>query len=290
MPLAKRAWAGLSAALLAGAIGCGGSGAGDHPRLELDQLQPRESVAPATEAAGQVREPGGGAGEGEPQAETRTETVRVGRSVEGRPITATVVSGPPVSANIIVIGCIHGDEPAGMAVTERLAGLDPPRGTALWLVDEFNPDGCAAGTRQNANGVDLNRNSPWRWRPLESPGDTYYSGTGPLSEPESRAINALVTEIEPLITIWYHQHAALVDRSGGDPAIERRYAELVGLPHEWFGRFPGSITSWQNETYPADTAFVVELPAGALSEEDAATHAGAVIQLTSEILRNEILG
>ncbi len=155
----------------------------------------------------------------------------------------------------------------------------PPRAPRSGWSTQFNPDGCAAGTRQNANGVDLNRNSPWHWRPLESPGDTYYSGTGPLSEPESRAINALVTEIEPALTIWYHQHASLVDQSGGDPAIERRYAELVGLPYEFFGRFPGSITSWQNETFPADTAFVVELPAEPLSSADVATHADAVLDL-----------
>jgi protein MpaA len=182
---------------------------------------------------------------------------------------------------VLVVGCLHGDEGAGESVTRRLRSIDPPHRTSLWLVDAFNPDGCAAGTRQNARGVDLNRNSPWRWRVLDRPGGTYYSGAGPLSEPESRAIVRLVERVRPAVSIWYHQHARLVDASGGDPRIERAYARLVNLPFRAFGRFPGSVTSWQNATYPGSTAFVVELPAGRLSTSSAQRHEQAVVRLTA---------
>src|SRR5207302_9200935 len=134
-------------------------------------------------------------------------------------------------------------------------------------------------TRQNADGVDLNRNAPWHWRPLGSPGSTFYSGPHALSEAESRSINRLVKRLRPAITIWYHQHAALVDDSGGDRRIERRYARLVGLPFRRFGFFPGSITGWQNATFPTDTAFVVELPGGRLSPQSLARHVAAVLAL-----------
>lgn len=203
----------------------------------------------------------------------------VGHSVRGRPIRARVVGALSAPRRVLVVGCLHGDEPAGVAVTRRLRTAVPSMGTALWLVDAFNPDGCAAHSRQNAHRVDLNRNSPWHWRALDAPGGTFYSGPHALSEPESRAIVALVREVRPAISIWFHQHAALVDDSGGDRAIERRYARLVGMPFRHFGIEPGSITSWQDATFPADTAFVVELPAGALPSRSVDRHAAAVLAL-----------
>jgi murein peptide amidase A len=207
--------------------------------------------------------------------------VVVGYSVDRRPIRAFVIGDPSAARRILVVGCIHGTEPAGEAITHRLRSLAPPAGAVWWLVDEFNPDGCLAGTRQNAHGVDLNRNAPWRWQHLEQPGGTYYSGPYPLSEPESRAINRLVRRLRPAVSIWYHQHATLVDSSsGGDPAIERRYARTVGLPYLRYPFVPGSITSWQDATFPHDTAFVVELPGGPLPPASVSRHVAAIMALS----------
>ena len=102
-----------------------------------------------------------------------------------------------------------------------------PAGVQLWLVPELNPDGTAADTRQNAHGVDLNRNFPYRWQPISDP--TYYSGPAAVSEPETRATMRLVRRIRPAVTISYHQHMDLVDMAGGDRGFARRYADLAGL-------------------------------------------------------------
>jgi protein MpaA len=203
--------------------------------------------------------------------------IAVGRSVEGRPIVASVVGSAHARRRVLVVGCVHGDEPAGIAITRALRAATPPPGVALWLVDTFNPDGRRARTRQNARGVDLNRNSPAGWRRLSG---MFYSGARPLSEPESKAIHRLVLNLRPAITLWYHQHATLVDDAGGDRAVERRYARLVGLPFRHYGTEPGSITSWQNAAFPRATAFVVELPAGRLSSAAVARHARAVLALS----------
>jgi protein MpaA len=209
-----------------------------------------------------------------------TEVVHtIGFSVRHRPIRVHVIGDPSASRSILVVGCVHGDESAGEQVTRRLRSGTPPANTRWWIVHELNPDGCDPGTRsrQNAHGVDLNRNSPWHWRPIGRPGSTYYSGTGPLSEPESRAINRLIGRVRPAVSVWYHQHAALVDSSsGGSSTIERRYAKTVKLPLTDYGVFPGSITSWQDHRYPSDTAFCVELPAGALPAAAVRRHVKAV--------------
>ena len=66
--------------------------------------------------------------------------------------------------------------------------------------------------------------------------------------------------MRPEITIWFHQPLDLVDRSGADAVIERRYSELIGLPLVALNRYPGSASRWQNHALPESTAFVVELP------------------------------
>ena len=88
----------------------------------------------------------------------------IGHSARGTPIRAVRVGPARARVKLLVVGSVHGDEPAGGAIVARLRRSKPPRGTALWLIEDLNPDGHAAGTRQNANGVDLNRNFPYRWQ------------------------------------------------------------------------------------------------------------------------------
>ena len=83
------------------------------------------------------------------------------------------MGSPRARVKVLVVGAVHGNEQAGRAVVARLRRARPPRGTALWLVDDANPDGTAAGSRHNANGVDLNRNFPYRWAPQDG---VYESG------------------------------------------------------------------------------------------------------------------
>ncbi len=207
-----------------------------------------------------------------PDFEQRT----IGTSVRGLPIRARVIGDPAADRSVLIVGCIHGTERAGEAVTRALRSAAPPAGTNWWVIDQANPDGCAARTRQNARGVDLNRNADWRWGTSDRPGDTFYAGPRPWSEPETRAIRDLVESLRPAVSVWFHQHAAMVDIGPGDARVPRRYAHTVGLPARDYGRVHGSITSWQHDRFPASPAFVVELRAGALSPAAIARHVRAI--------------
>ncbi len=202
----------------------------------------------------------------------------LGRSVEGRPITA-IERGTPGGTKVVVLGVIHGDEDAGADIVDRLGELAVPAGIDLWLVPSMNPDGQANGTRTNANGVDLNRNFPLGWTKIGRPGDWQYSGTGPASEPETKAVAAFLEETKPSLVIWYHQDLNRIAPAAGRAGeIRRRYAELTGLPIAPVtgGTYTGVAAGWARRTLPGAVAFIVEL-GPTLSAEQADTHAQAVL-------------
>jgi len=199
----------------------------------------------------------------------------LGESFDGRPIRV-FHRGDPDDVRVLVVGCIHGDECAGVRIAERLRTGPPRRFLDLWILPSLNPDGRAAGTRQNARGVDLNRNFPYRWR--SGPEGRYYPGRRPASEPETRIAMRLIRRIEPDATIWFHQPLALVDASG-DVRVERRYARLVGLPLVHLSGLHGTATSWQKHTFRGTEAFVVELPGGRLRPREVRRYARAVYRL-----------
>ncbi len=207
----------------------------------------------------------------------------VGTSAGGRPIDA-VRRGTAGGRVVLVIGVIHGDEPAGAQIVDRLAQLDVPAGVDLWLVRSMNPDGLAANDRHNADQVDLNRNFPYDWGPIGVPGDGQYAGTGPASEPETQAMVGFITAIRPDLVIWYHQDLYRISPgTGRNGAIRQRYAELTGLPliDITGGTYTGVAATWARRTIDPGVAFIVEL-GPTLSAEEADMHAQAVLTLSAE--------
>ncbi len=151
----------------------------------------------------------------------------IGESVGHRPLRIVHVGDPDAPYKVLVVGCIHGNEAAGIAVTRALRHVVPPAGTELLVLDTANPDGSTAGTRGNAHGVDLNRNFPWGWRPLTG---VFYAGPHPSSEPETRALEALILRERPAVSIWFHQHLDWVDlQRGSSVALMQRYARASGM-------------------------------------------------------------
>ena len=233
-------------------------------------LSPRSTLssAPATQAPTPTPTP-------VPTPVLVNRTITFGFSVHGRPLTATEIGNPASIHRVLIVGSIHGDELAGDQIAAALKIATPRTDADLWIVPMLNPDGAAAHTRQNANGVDLNRNFAYRWQPINHRGSLDYSGPAPLSEPESAAAATLIDRIRPTLAIWFHQHLAVVDDSEGPVAIERRFSALVGLPLARLTDYPGSVAGWQNFTF-GPTAFVVELAAAPLSPAAAHRYGAAI--------------
>jgi zinc carboxypeptidase/penicillin-insensitive murein endopeptidase len=195
----------------------------------------------------------------------------LGTSTRGQQIRAfTLGSGRP---HILVVGSVHGDEPAGTVVATRLLHARPRRGS-ITVVPDLNPDGHAAKRRSNARGVDLNRNFPGTWRGIST------SGSAPASEVETRLAIELIRDLRPDVTIWFHQPQGLVRAWGPSVGIARRYARLAGMRFARLPWPPGSATAWQHGALPASRAFVVELGPGELGLREAGRYAEAVVRLS----------
>jgi protein MpaA len=183
----------------------------------------------------------------------------IGHSVDHRPLVAHRVGDPAAAVRVLVVGDVHGNERAGERIVARLRRVRTPHGVRLWLVRTANPDGVAAGTRQDARGVDLNRNFPWDWRPGTR--GTYYPGPRAASEPETRALMRLVR---------------VVRAPAADQALQRAYSRRTGLPLRSLGRLYGTAVAWENHVVRGGSAFVVELGP---ERADARRHASAVLAL-----------
>jgi murein peptide amidase A len=206
----------------------------------------------------------------------------IGHSVDGRVIRPVVLGSASPAHTLLVVGCIHGNEPAGMAVTRALVRAGALPGTEVVVLPTLNPDGCLArGTRQNAHGVDLNRNFPSNWTPIGQRGSFQWSGPRPLSEPETRYFVALVRALRPAVTVVFHQHEDVVRAWGGSRRTARRFAVLLGglLPYRDV-RWPfGTASNWQNHAFPGTASFVVELPAGSVPAEAVPRYVRALREL-----------
>jgi protein MpaA len=181
-------------------------------------------------------------------------------SVEGRRISCSVHGrGRPT---VLVLGGIHGNEPAGVPLCRRLCAHlaqrpDALAGRRVVVAPATNPDGLAHHRRTNARGVDLNRNfATANWQ------DVRRHGSRPLSEPESRFIAALIDRYRPAAIVTIHQPLACVDWDGPGEALARRMARACGLPARKLGARAGSLGSFAGVDRQIPTV-TLELPKNA---------------------------
>ena len=169
-----------------------------------------------------------------------------GRSVENRPVMYYVLGrGPEV---VFILSTIHGDEPAGTPLVKKLADyLQQQRkfleGHTVVLMPLANPDGLARNTRQNAKGVDLNRNFASQNRI-----NNEEFGLTPLSEPEAYIIEQLIRQFNPDRIVSIHQPYGCIDYDGPGQMLANHMAKYCDLPVKKLGALPGSLGSFAGET------------------------------------------
>jgi hypothetical protein len=121
-----------------------------------------------------------------------------GQSVQGRDIFALRISDNVAveedEPEIVFWANIHGDEYTSGEIAYRWAmelidgyGVDPALtgyvdDLEVWVIPLLNPDGHENGTRENFNGVDLNRDFGWNWE------NGWGGSLETYSQPETRSL------------------------------------------------------------------------------------------------------
>ncbi len=142
----------------------------------------------------------------------------LGYSVQGRMILGAKISDNPAleenEPEFRIIGCHHGNE--YMSVEMALLMLEYltdnygsiPQITHLvddleiWIIPMMNPDGRTAGSRYNANGVDLNRDYGYMWKGLTP---DYFS------QPETKVIREHGMKNNFSISLSFHTSGDIVN-------------------------------------------------------------------------------
>lgn len=162
------------------------------------------------------------------------------------------------SRKILVFGTIHGDETLSSQMTiswmQRLQdpGLDPRND---WrFVPFLNPDGLVKNTRNNARGVDLNRNFPTKdwtssaqnyWKKNTKSDPRRFPGENAASEPETRCAIAHLKDFKPDIVVSVHTPYEVLDFDG--PKTD--FPKYLDLPWKSLGNFPGSLGRYMWKDY-----------------------------------------
>ena len=156
-------------------------------------------------------------------------TTIFGKTAHGLPIPAYHFgqTGP----RVLILGGVHGDEGEGVVAAhgllEKFLHSFPYR-LRLTLVPALNLDGVVAKTRQNGNGVDLNRNMATKdWTP-EVANPRYFPGTQANSEPENQALANFIDQEKPAFVLSLHSWHPVLNVNG-DCMQE---AEIL---HQWTG-------------------------------------------------------
>lgn len=147
-----------------------------------------------------------------------------GKTVCNKDISVAFIGGG--INNILILACMHGDEPQGKYIAMKLLSYYEENNLLLTdkqlvIVPVCNPDGLYQNQRCNANGVDLNRNFATKNWELSINKDEYFSGKKPASEPETKFIANLIDEYNPKLIITLHQPYKVINYDG--PAKDIAY-------------------------------------------------------------------
>lgn len=131
---------------------------------------------------------------------------------------------------ILIVGVFHGEEPQGEYLIREFLKTDlSGMKNKLLIVPCLNPDGKFKNQRQNANGIDLNRNFPTKnWCIAEN--KNYFGGYSPASEIETRFMIDIIENYKIDAILSIHAPFKIVNYDGEAKTLAQKISEITSYP------------------------------------------------------------
>lgn len=139
----------------------------------------------------------------------------IGNTVLGLPILAYQWGSKGL--HICIIGGVHGDEYEGVVASYGLIqalSQENPFRLRISIIPNLNLDGVLFNSRQNKNGIDLNRNLPTKDWTSEVLNPRYTPGPHANSEPENQALVRFIEEEKPERIFSLHSWKPVLNTNG----------------------------------------------------------------------------
>lgn len=151
----------------------------------------------------------------------------------------------------LVIGGLHGDEPAATISAIKLAQYIKKNPSSITnrvvIIPCINPDGLIKGRRTNGRKVDINRNFPTENWSTEYKKKYHNPGKLPATEPETVIIANAIEKYRPDLIIQMHQpFNAIYPEKNTSAELAKKISEISGFPIEDDIGYhtPGSLGSY----------------------------------------------
>ena len=217
---------------------------------------------------------------------------KIGYSFNSQPIYA-FYCGNPQGGRVLWTSEIHGSEDNGERIVYSIATWLLTSGESdaksilshnyICFVPIVNVDSIERGnadTTIGVYGVDLNRNFVTGWR-TSTPRNDNYSGASPASEPETKAVRALLTAFKPEhytdVHVGAGPYAAYYSESNATliSEIEAKIQQIKGgvSPYRMMSMGSEGFAMGDASALGAKTAWLVE----SIGESEAWTHTSALL-------------
>ncbi len=157
-------------------------------------------------------------------------TIKTIKTIKNNTVELLETKNNNYDKTVLIIGVFHGEEPQGEYLISQFLKTDLSKiKNKLLIIPCLNPDGKSINKRQNANGIDLNRNFPTKnWKITDNP--EYFGGNMPNSEIETKFMVEVLDNYKFDAILSIHAPFKIVNYDGPAKNIAEKISSITGYP------------------------------------------------------------